>query len=399
MKILLLCYEYPPLGGGGGIGAQQYAEAWAHQGHDVLVVTSWAKTLRFEERINGVDIIRILTIGKKNRATTTFISMFSYITFGLFYILLHKQKFHDRNIINSHFSLPTGLLGISVSGVLGLPHVLTIIGGDIYDPSKRGSPHRNYLTRSINRIIMNSVERIVAISSDTKNRAVQLYHIQKNIEIINYGFSPIKPPKINQPPFNRENGKFYLIAVGRLIKRKGFEHLIASLNALPPNIVLYIIGDGPMESYLKRMTTENKLDRRVVFTGFKSREEIYGYMLNSDCFVLPSLHEGLGLVVQEAMSAGLPIVSTDNGGQVDLIRDGRNGILVEPHNSLMLASAINKIYLDKLLAQKMRENNKHDIKQYNISVKSNEYIGLFEQTMLEVNTLREKSRIRKVTGK
>ena len=336
MKILTLCYEYPPLGGGGGVGVQQYAEAWVRKGHDVIVVTSWAKRLRFAENINGVDIIRIWTIGKKDRATTTFVSMFSYVVFGFLYFLFHKRKFLDRQIINSHFSLPTGLLGLLTSKMLHISHVLTIIGGDIYDPSKKNSPHRSYIMRSLNKFIMDNVEQIVAISSDTRSRAIELYDTRRSIKIINYGFTPIEHCEINNLNFRDDPKQFNLISVGRLVERKGFKYLIMSMKQLPCNIILNIIGDGPLESALKKLTRDNHLDKRVKFLGYKPRQEVYEYMQHSDCFVLPSLHEGLGLVVQEAMSAGLPIVSTDNGGQLDLIHDGRNGILVKPGSIEML---------------------------------------------------------------
>ena len=71
LQILLLCYEYPPIGGGGGVGAQRYAEAWASAGHRVTVLTGGSKGLPRTQRLLGVDIIRVPTILKTSRSTTT----------------------------------------------------------------------------------------------------------------------------------------------------------------------------------------------------------------------------------------------------------------------------------------------------------------------------------------
>ena len=75
LRILLLCYEYPPLGGGGGVGAQQYAEAWVAKGHKVSVRTGGGGGLSPQELMSGVHIVRVGTARKKDRATSTPLSI------------------------------------------------------------------------------------------------------------------------------------------------------------------------------------------------------------------------------------------------------------------------------------------------------------------------------------
>jgi glycosyltransferase involved in cell wall biosynthesis len=171
--------------------------------------------------------------------------------------------------------------------------------------------------------------------------------------------------------------KYYLIAVGRLVKRKGFEYLIESMKHLPTEIQLLIIGDGPLEQELRNVAMRAGVSDRVFLLGYQTRERIWEYLQVSDCFVLSSLHEGLGIVVQEAMCAGLPIVSSNNGGQVDLIRDGRNGVLVRPMDSQALSAAIKEIYSRPDTASEMRRNNLDDIKRCYISDNCEEYVKLF----------------------
>src|SRR5918999_4434863 len=98
MKILLLCHEYPPLGGGGGVGAQQYAEAWSGQGHQVTVITSWQPGLKRQETLNGAHIVRVLTTRIKTRATFSFTSMFVYIVFALLHILCRAREYRRYHV-------------------------------------------------------------------------------------------------------------------------------------------------------------------------------------------------------------------------------------------------------------------------------------------------------------
>ncbi|MGH7273332.1 MAG: glycosyltransferase family 4 protein [Nitrospiria bacterium] len=385
MNILVLCFEYPPIGGGGGIGAKQYAEAWACKDHSVTVLTSWAPGLAFRETVNGVDIIRVSVVRRSDRATATFLSMLSYIISGFIYVLFHLGEFRHTEVANTHFAIPTGPLGFLVSRVLRIPNVLTIIGGDIYDPSKKSSPHRSAVLRLINTLLMNRADSVVAISSETKRRAGEYYNVRKEIRVINYGFVPVELPQRKGLYLQDEDGIYYLIAVGRLIERKGFEYLIESLKLLPARIRLVIIGDGPLESQLKDVVRRNDLTERVILAGYRSRDEVYGYLRDADCFVLSSLHEGLGIVVQEAMFAGLPIVCTDNGGQVDLVKNGRNGILIKPRDVTMLADAILKFYDNRDFASIVGWNNREDIGAYYIERNCEEYIDVLREAIKEFN--------------
>lgn len=384
MKILLVCYEYPPVGGGGGVGASQYAEAWAAQGHDVTVLTSRTSSLPSRGVIGGVEVVRVPTVGKPDRVTSTIVSMASYLVSGFFYVLRHRPSLDGVQVVNTHFSLPTGPLGLFVGRLLGVPQVLTIIGGDIYDPAKRSSPHRSRLLRVLNRYIIRSAHRVIAISSDTEQRARRHYGIRRPVRVINYGFKPLpepdEPPALPTLPDPGSGARPYrLISVGRLVERKGFKYLIRALAFLPARVQLLLVGDGPLEQELRRMARECGVQDRVAWLGYQPRDRIYGYLKQSDCYVLSSLHEGLGIVVQEAMFAGLPVVATNNGGQVDLIRERRNGLLVEPEDPEALAGAIEEIRNDRALAESMRRNNLTDIETYDVAQKGGEYLTVFEE--------------------
>ena len=125
MNILMFCFEYPPVGGGGGVGAQQYAEAWVAQNHRVCMITSRALNLPRCEIKNGVEIKRVWIFGRKDRATSTVLSMLCYNLFGLIYVLSHGNLMRQFDVVNTHFSIPSGPLATIAVKVFDLPHVLT----------------------------------------------------------------------------------------------------------------------------------------------------------------------------------------------------------------------------------------------------------------------------------
>jgi len=141
------------------------------------------------------------------------------------------------------------------------------------------------------------------------------------------------------------------------VERKGFKYLIQAMKILPKEIELSLIGDGPLEENLKSLTKKLKVNSRVHFLGFVSEEKKFQYLASSDLYVLPSLHEGFGIVLQEAMQVGLPIVATNNGGQVDILENGKNALLISPKNSTKLARVILEIYQNKKTAKSFSKNN------------------------------------------
>jgi glycosyltransferase involved in cell wall biosynthesis len=150
---------------------------------------------------------------------------------------------------------------------------------------------------------------------------------------------------------------------------------------LPEQIRLLIIGDGPLEESLQSVAAQAGVADRVTMLGYLPRERIWAHLSVADCYVLSSIHEGLGIVVQEAMYAGLPIVSTDNGGQVDLVKQDRNGLLVEPADVGGLVAAIRKVHADRDLARVMARNNRQDLERVYMPVNAGEYTDLFRSTI------------------
>jgi len=169
--------------------------------------------------------------------------------------------------------------------------------------------------------------------------------------------------------YNIKDDEVVLISVGRLISGKEFEFLIDGFNEAikeVQNLKLIIIGDGVLKSKLEKKVAKLGIQDKVIFAGRINHKELLKHYSTADIFLLLSSYENFSNAVLEAMSCGLPIVVTNVGGIPEVVKDGKNGFLVKPKDSLQIAEKVLLILNNRKLKQKFLNNNKEEVGKYSL---------------------------------
>ena len=377
MRVLFCNYEYPPLGGGGGVINAFLAQELAKR-HDVTVLTSRALGLPPESVEGGVRIFRAPVFFRRQEEVASLSSMLSFILTGLRAgkKLLSAEAY---DVINTHFVLPSGPVGDSLARFAGIPNVLTLHGGDLYDPSKTLSPHQHLWLRMWVRSLLRRSDIVVGQSKNTLDNMRRYY--TPEIEGLRV---PLGIRRLSVSPASRSSYRFgekdiLLVSVGRLIARKAICDLIKALRLLREHpLRLLVVGSGPQEPVLKSMASDLRLLDRVHFLGQVDENEKFRILQMSDIYVSTSQHEGFGLVFLEAMSCGLPVVCYDHGGQTDFLEDGLTGWVLPLNDLPAFAASCRKLAMDRNLRERMGRENRRRVEELYVERCAERYEDIFQ---------------------
>lgn len=258
-------------------------------------------------------------------------------------IVKYINKNWDR-IIVCNVSTPTGMLAIQYMKILHISYWIEGDGG--FAKSGKG------LKENIKKHFISGATGYFSTSA-----AHDLYYKTygaNSKRIFRYPFTSISTNDIVDHLYTKEEKtklrselEIYedkiIIAVGQFIKRKGFDVLIKASNMLPNDYGIYFIGGQPTEDYLSMAKGRNNIH----FIGFKTKEELQKYYLAADLFVLPTREDIWGLVINEAMACGLPIITTDKCiAGLELVENGVNGYLVPVNAPKQTAQKIKECFLE-----------------------------------------------------
>jgi glycosyltransferase involved in cell wall biosynthesis len=381
MRILIVNFEYPPLGGGGGVATRDIAQELAKR-HQVTVLTSGFSSLAAQESVEGVDIVRVPVIGRVALPTSTLLSMATFIPSALWrgFWLCRELKF---DVVNAQFVIPSGVPAALLARLFRIPLVVSFIGGDVYDPSKKISPHRHWWLRVLVRWIARQADACTAISTDTKRRTQELHGVKEDIVVTHLGLTPA--PKFSvksRAELGLQEGRLYAITIGRLIPRKGYDVLFEAWRNIHA-VDLLVLGDGPLKSALEMLIVEKGLRGRIRLCGFVSEEEKQQLLHVADIYVSAAEHEGFGIVFLEGMDAGLPVVAVNEGGQRDFLISEQNALLVPAHDSNALAAAVNRLANDTSLRHRLAGEGKRRVEDFYLPPT----VAKFEKILLSVTQL------------
>jgi len=209
--------------------------------------------------------------------------------------------------------------------------------------------------------------------------AKQYYKINKQIVVIPLPYQKVTYQKISRELLGLEMGVKYLISVGRMVERKGYKLLLNAVSLIKDDALrLIIVGDGPQRQELVKLAGKLGLGDRVIFTGFVSEEIKFQFLAVSDIYILSSYHEGFGIVLQEAMQVGLPIITSNNGGQKDFVINGNNGIYFESGNMQDMCDKIKYLLDNNELIRVIQKNNLEKVEEFSQSRIYKVYTRLLE---------------------
>jgi glycosyltransferase involved in cell wall biosynthesis len=378
MRILFCNYEYPPMGGGGGVVNALLAQELAKH-HDVTVLTSQALGLPSQGIEGGVRLVRTPVFFRKHEAVADVISMLAFLPMG---VQTGKKLFRagQYDIINTHFVLPTGPVGDALARFAKVPNVLSVHGGDLYDPSKWLSPHRHWGLRRWVRRLLRRADVVVGQSRNTLDNMRRFYTPELQGVQIPLGIRRPQPGTAVRSDYGCQESDVLLVTVGRLIARKGLHQLIGMMTALgDPKIRLLIVGTGPQEQLLKEEVSTRQLRGQVLFLGHVPEAEKFGILRMCDLYVSTSQHEGFGLVFLEAMACGLPVICYAHGGQTDFLHDQETGYLLPLNDADLFAERCKRLAESPELRHAMGACNRRRVEAYYIEHCAARYASLFER--------------------
>ncbi len=202
--------------------------------------------------------------------------------------------------------------------------------------------------------------RVVTVSRYAETEFQSVFKLVKPpTAVVHNGIDPTRFAATSQPELLKKSTPV-LLFVGPLLQRKGLSYLLHALPRLLeayPTLTLKLVGKGPEEANLRQLAEKLSLSRAVEFLGFVSDERLRDLYRQATLFVLPSLHEGFGIVLAEAMAAGVPIVSTTSSAIPEVVGDA--GTLVPPGDVNSLQDAMINLLEDEQqqqeFSQKARE--------------------------------------------
>ena len=347
MKILMLNYEFPPIGGGAAKAnlclLRQYA------GRDDLhvdMLTSAPKSGFVSEKFSENITIHKVGIHKKNLHFWRRSEVIEWLVkAGFHYRRLLREN--DYDLAHAFFGFPTGWL--CYRNADRLPYIISLRGSDVPGQHARLQLDYKILAPSF-RAIWKKASALVACSEGLKERAL-LFMPSVSIDVIPNG---VELERFFPAETAEKSGVLKLLTVGRLSVTKRIELLIDAVEILHRTackLHLTVVGGGQMEQQFRKIVMERELRDVIKITGRIDSEKMPEVYRRNDIFISASMQEGMSNAMLEAMSSGLPIVTTRCEGLAELIDD--NGLIVEQDKVEEIAKAVKRLADDHELYKQM----------------------------------------------
>jgi L-malate glycosyltransferase len=370
MRVLVVIYEFPPIGGGGGQAAQDICLQLVKRGHQVQVLTSHFKGLPYLEDQDGLLVRRVPTARQK-AYQANLIDMSGFVLSGT-WAGLKLIRDWQPDLMHVHFAVPSGPVALALYRMTGVPYILTAHLGDVPGGVPEKTDHWFRWIYRLTPPIWHNAKRVVAVSHFTKSIALQ--HYPRDIQVIPNGIDLdcLDPGdiRVGQPP--------RILFVGRFVQQKNplqVVHTLAGLKHLGWECAM--LGDGPLWPAVKKEIQTLGMEDRFILPGWLNHDEIVHWFSHSDILFMPSYTEGLPIAGLTALSMGLAIVASAVGGFVELVDNEKNGHLFDAYQPDLYQSALAELLSDTQRLLEFRRASRQKACIFDINTVAEDYEKLY----------------------
>ncbi len=366
MNIGIVCY---PTFGGSGVVATELAKGLANKGHK-LHILSYARPARLDSFRTDITF---------HEVDLSSYPLFEYPPYDLALanVMVNLIKHEKLDIMHVHYAIPHATSAYLAKQILGeqaahVPIITTLHGTDITligsDPS-----YKDVVDFSINQS-----DGVTAVSEYLKKETYNKFDIRKEIEVIPNFIDLDRFKKSNKNHFKKAlcpNGEKVITHVSNFREVKRVPDVVSTFNEIVKNGVeatLLMVGDGPDRQKAENRCRELKICGKVRFLG--KQEQVEDVLSISDLFLIPSGSETFGLAALEAMSCGVPVVSSNIGGLPEVNIHGETGYLCELGDVKAMGEYSLKILKDEKLHEQMSKNARAQAEKFDLD----SLVGVYE---------------------
>jgi glycosyltransferase involved in cell wall biosynthesis len=383
LRVLVLTYEYPPIGGGGGRVAREIAQRLSSRGIEFHVLTARWGTLPASENHGNVYVYRVSS-GRKYPDRCTIPEMFFYLISSTIFVFRNFKRIRPH-LVHVHFAVPSGPTAYLIKKIFRTPYIITLHGGDVpgFLPEETDWAYRIIYPLTVP--IWREAERVIAVSESLRDLAKQAYP-KIPVYVIPNGVE-IKQNIFHQ---NIRREKVRIVFVGRFSRQKNPMMFLKSIKRLidfdyklTNKIEILMIGDGDLRALMENYIIKNGLGNVIRLLGWIKQEEVEEILINSDIYVNTSIIEGFSLSVLQAMAAGMAVIATAVPGNRELIEHQVNGWLVSPDSVHELSFALYCLINDSFTRNILGKNALIKAKYYHWESVCEKYLRVYIEVLGE----------------
>jgi colanic acid/amylovoran biosynthesis glycosyltransferase len=324
---------------------------------------------RFEDLADGAILENV-------RSRRSRLLQVPFLLGGLGIAIRHHVSDFRPDAIHAHWVIPQGIVAHRFAR--RIPTVVTTLGGDLYALNSK-------LARSEKSKVLRAARAVTVMNEDMRERAIALGADPATTHLMPMGARLATLESGAHERAKTADGTLRLLAVGRLVEKKGFDVLLRSLREVGFAYSLIVVGDGPERTELEALAD----GMPVEFAGQLGRDQLAARYLDSDIAVFPSRRaasgdqDGLPVAMLEAMGAGCAIVASDLPGLNEAIEDGSCGVLVPEGDTSYLAEALRRLAADASLRGTLGAAARVRAQSYSVAAVGRGYRALFSRVLTQ----------------